>query len=269
MASKTFLGQHFLNDGAVMQKIITALDIQRGNAIIEIGPGHGELTKPLLEKCSALEGKIIVIEKDVALADELAHSDIGKNIEVVTGDILKILGTLKPVLENKKYRLTGNIPYYITGHLLRIVSALENKPERCVLMVQKEVAERIIEEPPKMNRLAASVQFWAAPKIIGSVPKHDFVPPPKVDSSILFLETVAPSASVAADRYYAAVRSLFSQPRKTILNNLTAHAAHETKERVSAALAELGVAPGSRPQNLTVANIASIAEALFVDNLMA
>lgn len=255
------LGQHFLKNRSVTRKIIEALHPTSGDVFLEIGPGHGELTIPLAEQCSEFGCKIIAIEKDGALADQLAEQSMKlktfTHVEIIKGDALKIL----PTLAEKKYKLFGNIPYYLTGHLLRLVSELADKPERCVLMVQKEVAERILAQPPKMNRLAASVQFWANVEIIGAVPKSDFVPPPKVDSAILLLKIDVVSKPTTADHYYAAVRTLFAQPRKTILNNLAANS-QKNKEDIAQMLQSLGILPSARPQNLDIENIVTIAHAL-------
>ena len=130
-------------------------------------------------------------------------------------------------------------------------------------MIQTEVAERIIAEPPKMNRLAASVQFWADVNIIARVPRADFSPPPEVDSAVIKLDAKPSSRENVklASRYYAAVRAIFAQPRKTILNNVSA--AGEEKKKVSAALMSMGIIPESRPQNLTIENISTIAKKFF------
>jgi len=269
------LGQHFLKNKNVAVKIIDALALRDGDAVFEIGPGHGELTLPLAAACRETGCFLAAIEKDPTLADKLSiklKNDGFKNVEAQKGDALKQL----PLLVSKyrsvgvsKYLLVGNIPYYITGHLLRVVSELDDKPERSVFMVQKEVAERIAARPPKMNRLAASVQFWAEPKTIANVPKNDFRPAPKVDSAIILLSKKDSPAPCNADNYYAAVRILFGQPRKTILNNVTArlprrpNAADASNRFVSGELEKIGIDPKCRPQNLSVENIADIAKTFF------
>ncbi len=187
--NKQRLGQNFLINGVKLRKIVETLDLKSDDTIIEIGPGHGELTEEL--RIQNLEFRVIAVEKDKKLAENLkekfAHDE---NIKIIEADILKILPQIPKsyVLNSKSYKIVGNIPYYITGHLLRIVSELKNKPSLIVLTVQKEVAERICAEPPKMNLLAASVQFWAEPKIIDYISKKDFRPQPKVDSAIIKLK---------------------------------------------------------------------------------
>ena len=198
-----YLGQHFLINKKKIEKIIEALDLKSGDVVVEIGPGKGALTIPLCENCQKLGCKIIAVEKDKDLADDLKNKiyDLGldKNIEIIEGDALKTLPRLihNSELRIKNYKIVGNIPYYITGYLLRILGELENKPSLIVLTIQKEVAQRVCAKPRTrrrqgyggqgMNLLAASVQFWAEPKIIGSVSKKDFWPIPKVDSAIIKL----------------------------------------------------------------------------------
>lgn len=280
------LGQHFLKNKNVIAKIIDALAPQAGDAVFEIGPGHGELTFPLVDICSKIGCSFAAIEKDPLLADKLlAGLGTGnlKDIEVQKGDALKLLPSLMSKYKNfpsredearpmgggiSRYLLVGNIPYYITGHLLRIISELNDKPERSIFMVQKEVAERIIAQPPAMNRLAASVQFWAEPKIIVNVPKSDFRPEPKIDSAVILLERKKDSALCSADDYYATVRVLFGQPRKTVLNNVLSGVNVKkiggyTKENAASALKNIGIDPECRPQNLSIRDIAVIAKMFF------
>jgi 16S rRNA (adenine1518-N6/adenine1519-N6)-dimethyltransferase len=213
------LGQHFLKNKSALRFIAESLEVSADETIIEIGPGHGELTDFLITTPAI---KIIAIEKDENLYDAFlkAFQKDGR-VTAARGDALKILPvvTQNSELKNQHYKIAGNIPYYITGHLFRILSELENKPERCLFTIQKEVAERICSVPPRMNRLSASVQFWANAKMIKSLPASDFNPPPKVASAIISLET-KPGVNFDATSYYAAIRSIFAQPRKTLLNNL-------------------------------------------------
>ena len=178
-----YLGQHFLKNKSVVEKIISVLQLQEGDNVIEIGAGHGELTLELLKHPIDL----VAIEKDKELAEELKNKSASwrTKLKIIEGDALKFLKIGSPVGE---WKLVGNIPYYITGHLLRIVSELEKKPFITILTVQKEVAERIIAEPPKMNRLAAITQFWADPQIIAVLSPNNFDPPPEVESAIIKLK---------------------------------------------------------------------------------
>jgi 16S rRNA (adenine1518-N6/adenine1519-N6)-dimethyltransferase len=283
------LGQHFLKNDLVIKKIITALDLRAGDSVIEIGPGHGELTVPLAAACAAVGASLTAIEKDTKLADNLREkfSQEKINATIECGDALKILSSVITKTKNIPHlNLVGNLPYYITGKLLHIISEFEPEqmPERCVFMIQREVAERIIAAPPAMNRLAASVQFWADAEIIVQVPRSDFSPPPKIDSTVIALTTkpvikslssptsitsTAAHAPLSSSLYYRAVRAIFAQPRKTLLNNIAATSDSQNstkkistealKEEISAQLKKTGINPLARPQDLSIEQIISIA----------
>ncbi len=251
------LGQHFLINKTKLQKIVEALDLKPGDAVIEIGPGHGELTDELRNKNNEL--KLMTIERDNDLVELLKNKFArDKNLEVVHDDVLKILPDLCLKLHNSNFKIVGNIPFYITGYLLRILGELKNKPSLIVLTVQKEVAERICAEPPKMNLLAASVQFWAEPKIVDYIPKTDFQPQPKVDSAIVKL-TISHQSLTDAKDYYDLIKIIFKQPRKTILNNLASSG--KNKEEIIKILEELKINPADRPQNLSVEQIKKLIKA--------
>jgi 16S rRNA (adenine1518-N6/adenine1519-N6)-dimethyltransferase len=271
------LGQHFLKDKRVLRKIVEALEIKDGDAIVEIGPGHGELTLEIIRQrtlSSQRENqrmekeeqlvKIIAIEKDQDLAKrlKLKIQNLGlKNIQIIEGDALKVLPLLtknwlsKSGIKNQ-YKLVGNIPYYITGYLLRLLGELQRKPELIVLTLQKEVAQRLCAKPPKMNLLAASVQFWATPTIAGVVNRKAFNPPPEVDSAVIKLvpKTVDKKA---ARQYYELIKIIFKQPRKTVLNNLSA-GIELTREDVALELGKHGVDPTARPQDLSISDLISL-----------
>jgi 16S rRNA (adenine1518-N6/adenine1519-N6)-dimethyltransferase len=274
------LGQHFLKNAAVLEKIVGALALAEGDRVIEIGPGHGELTAPLAIAARGKHCGISCIEKDHTLIENLNVFAVQENsvaeesgkkgdarIKIIEGDALKLLPEMSAT------KIVGNIPYYITGKLLRVISELEQKPERVVLLIQKEVAERICAAPPDMNRLAASVQFWANATIIAGVPRNDFSPPPEVDSTVIMLEnkkfspeetlssTSAKGSVIDSALYYRAVRGIFAQPRKTLLNNLTAMAADKvSKSEIIKHLKNIDINPESRPQDLGVPQIVTIAK---------
>lgn len=260
------LGQHFLKNHAIVQKIVAAVDIRPGDTILEIGPGHGELTALLAEVCGKVGAKLIAIEKDNRLAEGLNARNLwaGKeNFEIISGDALKVLSSKFRV--PNPFKIVGNIPYYLTGQLFRVVSEMEKFPERCVFTIQKEVGERLVAAPPNMNRLAASVQYWAEPQITARVSRRDFLPPPKVDSVAVVLKKRPKPILADADRYFAAVRALFAQPRKTIFNNLSASTNFSDKSKLAVALKDIGIDPGDRPQNISVEQIARVADAILLN----
>lgn len=278
------LGQHFLKNAAILRTIADAVAMENDDRVIEIGPGHGELTVPLADAAAAhgAHGKIFCIEKDRTLIDGLQTIAAQKNlvaqtarreksasarVNIIEGDALKLLPGVvaKKILRSEDggaapYKIAGNIPYYITGKLLRVISELEYKPERVVLLIQKEVAERICAAPPNMNRLAASVQFWARAEIIADVPRKDFSPPPDVDSAVIVLKTKKMSSNIDPTLYYETVRAIFAQPRKTLVNNLGAMAGRNvSKNEIVAQIKKIGCAPDARPQDLSIEQIVSLA----------
>jgi len=275
------LGQHFLKSEGTLQKIARVINAQRGDVIIEVGPGHGELTRFLVRS-----GVIVVmIEKDPKLASELAENfqltlfNFQKNLNipktlmgrsvVIAGDALRILPLVVSrfaprsreakegsSLADGRYKVVGNIPYYITGRLFRVLGELEHKPQRAVFLIQKEVAQRLCAQPGAMNLLAATTQVWAQCRVVAAVPRHLFSPPPRVDSAVVMLEKLpAPSHSLPV--YFAAARVLFKQPRKTILNNFIGGGIPKNFARE--ALEKIDCDEKSRPQELSTAKIYTLA----------
>lgn len=245
-----YMGQHFLINKSALEKIAAALDIRPNDTIIEIGPGHGEFTDEL--RIMNYELRIIAIEKDVLFAEELQKKFAAdEKIKIINGDILKKLPSIiknqKPRIKN--YKITGNIPYYITGKLLRTLSELENKPSLIVLTIQKEVAKRICDAPPRMNLLAAATQFWARPEILFYLNPASFNPPPKIDSAVIKL--IPKQLADNNEQYYKLIHAVFKQPRKTIVNNLW-ETTKIPKNELVAILEKLEISPGDRPQNLSI-----------------
>jgi 16S rRNA (adenine1518-N6/adenine1519-N6)-dimethyltransferase len=253
------LGQHFLKNTRKIAKIVEALEIGDKETLFEIGPGHGELTKTILQKIAGTETRFFAIEKDAAMAKGLDRLIKEPNFEVIEGDAIEKLPVV--TAEAKNYKIFGNIPYYITGRLLRTIGELKPAPKLVVLMLQKEVALRIAAKPPKMNLLAAAVQVWAEPEVIDIIPRNDFDPPPKVDSAVIRLNA-GDKAGKFSENYYELLRALFKQPRKTIINNLK-NFRNLGRNDVSDRLLEAGVDPAARPQNLSVENIKKMAEILY------
>ena len=278
-----YLGQHFLINKDKIKKIVEALDLKEGDTVIEIGPGHGELTLLLARNFQfpISNFRIITIEKDKKLVQILQKKFASdKNIRIIEGDALKILPKLTKSykLKAKSYKIVGNIPYYITGYLLRVLAELERKPSLIVLTIQKEVAQRIIafrqaQGKPRMNLLAASVQFWAEPEIIDYVSRKDFQPAPEVDSAVIKMVVrpalpyrevpVLKTSKNYSKNYYRLIKILFKQPRKTILNNILEADKRgsmriiEADKRgfLSKKLHKIGVSPSDRPENLSIKQI--------------
>ncbi len=256
--AKKSLGQHFLINKKAFTAVAESLKISGDETVIEVGPGHGELTDTLLASAAK---KIIIIEKDHELAELLKekYGGIADRLTVTEGDALK---DLAPIIADIKtpYVLTGNIPYYITGYLLRIVGDIQNKPLRTVFTIQKEVAERICATAPDTNRLSACVQIWGIPHIAMKLKPNDFNPPPSIDSAIIAIETKKDiPAGTSLANYYETVGILFQQPRKTVLNNLS-DGFDIPKEKALTLLTQASLLGTERPENLSIDIIQKISE---------
>lgn len=201
---------------------------------IEIGPGLGFLTSSLLKRFD----RVIAVEYDVELARKLPGSFPGKNLEVVSGDILQYdFGKV-----NEPYVVVGNIPYYITSPIIEKVLTASPLPERVVLLVQKEVAERILSE--KETVLSLFVKNRATVVAGPVVLKSEFAPPPKVDSQVLVMEPHAPEVG---EEVFGLIQRGFASPRKKLVHNLAGLKPREELERI---LAEMGLSPDVRAGNL-------------------
>jgi len=212
------LGQHFLVDRGVLEKIIRVADLKKSDTVLEIGPGIGTLTQELAKKVK----KVIAVEKDKKMCEillELLECWNVRNVEIVYGDILKIPSYQLPTTN---YKLIANLPYYIVSPVIRkFLEFAEVGPRQMILMVQKEVAQRICAKPPDMSILAVSVQFYAKPEILFYVPKNSFWPRPKVDGAVLRISRICTNLPrIDTNLFFKIVRAGFSQPRKQLVNNL-------------------------------------------------
>ena len=237
------MGQNFLIDKEVLEKIINTADLTKDDTVLEIGSGLGTLTKELAKRTK----KVITIEKDKQMTEALKEiiKDY-KNVEIVFDDILKI-----KKLKIKNYKVVSNIPYYLTSPLIRMLLELKNPPKEILLLVQKEVAERICAELPKMNLLAVSVQFYSKPEIISYVSKSSFWPEPKVDSAIIKIADIKKPENINIKKFFKLVKAGFSHPRKQLANNLS-QGLNINKEQIKKALAECNLNIQARAQNLSI-----------------
>jgi 16S rRNA (adenine1518-N6/adenine1519-N6)-dimethyltransferase len=247
---KKYLGQNFLIDKNILNKIIESSDISPKDTVLEVGPGTGILTRELAKKA----GKIIAVEKDKSMCKILENElkDF-KNTEIINADILKINLSLPP-----SYKVIANIPYYLTSAVIRKFLELENQPTELILMIQKEVAKRICETPPKMSLLAVSVQFYATPKIIFNVSKNSFWPVPKVDSVVIKITPHKTKQNPEfIKKFFKIVKAGFSQPRKQLVGNLSKTLKIE-KGEINSLLLENNINPTQRAETLSVANWISL-----------
>lgn len=210
------LGQHWLHDSQILSEIVDEADIHPEDTILEIGPGLGTLTAHLLRRAK----KVIAIEFDSELAHKLPAQFPGTSLEVINEDILQFdLSTLP-----KDYKVVANVPYYITSKIVQKLMTATNKPSLAVLLVQKEVAERIAARPGDMSILAVSAQVFAETKLGLLVPAAYFTPPPKVDSQVIILKTREQPGfgSIPEKAFFAVVRAGFAAPRKKLRSSLAA-----------------------------------------------
>ncbi len=227
MKPKKSLGQNFLTSGKAIFEIVKAGEIKNDDIILEIGPGKGALTEKLLESNAK---KIVCIEKDrelIEILKEKFEKDIKNNkLEIIEGDVLNINPDLRSpskggakILNN--YKIIANIPYYITGAIIEKFLSTENKPDKMVLLVQKEVAERIVAKDKKETILSLAVKLYGEPKLIYKVSAGSFFPKPKVDSAVLEIKINKEKLDKNTEtKYLKIIKSAFSHKRKMMLNNL-------------------------------------------------
>lgn len=255
---KQSLAQNFLMDAEHLARIAAAAALTATDTVLEIGPGLGSLTQYL----AAQAGRVIAVELDDRLIELLReHYANRPQVQIVHGDILTLdpYVLLQPDHERPTdlpapaYKVVANLPYYITSAVLRHLLEAHCRPTQIVVLVQKEVAERICAQPGDLSLLAVSVQFYAEPTLVQRVPASAFYPPPKVDSAVLHLQ-VRPEAAVAdvsPDAFFRVVRAGFNQKRKQLINTLSV-GLHLPKADLSAILTALGIDPTRRAETLTL-----------------
>lgn len=238
------LGQNFLINEKILARIAETADLSKQDTVLEIGAGLGGLTRELAERA----GQVVALEKDAALIPILkGNLKIYGNVQVEKGDILK-----QPPdwwRQFKSYKVVANIPYYLTSHLIRCLLEAESQPEQLVLLVQKEVAQRICARPPRMNLLAVSVQFYGAPRVVFSVPKNFFWPRPKVDSAVVKIADIKKPPHTK--EFFETVKAGFAAPRKQLVNNLSKKLGWD-KKTAQRKLAQCGLPETARAENLSV-----------------
>jgi 16S rRNA (adenine1518-N6/adenine1519-N6)-dimethyltransferase len=250
---KKELGQHWLTDRFVLGEIADAANIDPADTVLEIGPGLGTLTSELLRRSQ----KVVAVEFDRELAAKLPGQFPGKNLEVRNEDILAFDLSGLP----KEYVVVANVPYYITSKIIQKLMTTDHKPRIAVLLVQKEVAERIAAQPGDMSILAISAQVYAEARLDIEVPKEFFTPPPKVDSQVIVLETRNKPLIAATDEktFFRLVKAGFSSKRKKLRSSL-AGGLNIEKTDVERLLGDAGISPDIRAQDLSIEDWKQIAE---------
>jgi 16S rRNA (adenine1518-N6/adenine1519-N6)-dimethyltransferase len=241
------LGQNFLADKEAIGKIVRATDIRADETVLEIGPGLGVLTV----KLAKLAKKVVAVEKDQRITEVLKNLLAGqniKNVEIIQGDILKF-SPASCGLEDKSYKIAANLPFYLTAAVIRKFLETNRPPKGMILVVQKEMGQRICAEPPRMNLLAASVQFYAKAEIVSRISKKSFWPRPQVDSVIIKI-TPGRFPQQLRERFFMIVKAGFSQPRKQLANNLKK--INSDRKTIENWLVKNGIKPNSRAETLGI-----------------
>lgn len=248
---KKSLGQNFLINPRILDKIVAAAEITKEDVVLEVGPGTGNLTEKLAEKA----GRVIAVEKDEKLVELLRNKfaalfAIANIPTFVQNDILKFnVSDFK--LKASEYKIVANIPYYITSRFLRKIFTEWPKPQLIVLTIQKEVAQRIIAKPPHMNLLAVSVQLFATADILCYVTKSQFRPIPKVDSAIIKLTPREELSTDNPEKFFKIAKAGFSGKRKQLINSISSNLKKQ-KEEIEKILKEVGINSKSRPEELDI-----------------
>ncbi len=246
--AKKSLGQNFLKSKQAVRSIIAAGELHEADTVLEIGPGKGMLTEEILKHA----GHVIAIEKDSRLIETLqekftAEISAGK-FKIIEGDILETnisdLG-----LGDHSYKLIANIPYYITGQIIRLFLESVTQPERMVLMLQKEVADRIVARDGKESILSMAVKAYGEPKYIEKVPAKYFSPEPNVDSAILLIKNISKNnfADISEEAFFKIIKTGFAHKRKQLAGNLSDL---YSKEKILETFAKCAIPEQARGEDL-------------------
>lgn len=262
MQNKIHLGQHWLKNRNILDQIASLASPEPLEAALppnpaptlclEIGPGLGTLTASLFRHFN----QILAIEFDPKLAKNLPYSFPGKNLIVKNCDFLEF--DLNSI--NKPYVAVGNIPYYITSPIIHKLITAPNRPQKIILLIQKEVAERICSSKTKHNFLSILVQNYATPVLGPLVGRELFTPPPKVDSQVLILH---PHAEILSQQELEFTKLCFTSPRKKLAHNLFANRFVSDKNNAKQILQQQGLNPNCRPADLDHQDWKSLANLLF------
>jgi 16S rRNA (adenine1518-N6/adenine1519-N6)-dimethyltransferase len=261
VSAQKSLGQHFLLDKTALEETLKAADLTKKDFVIEIGPGFGVLTFPMAD----LAGRVLAVETDKKVLEILRALGSGyTNLDILPSNILKLDGHYihdlykqwSKVKSGKTgYKLVSNLPYYITSAILKLFLETDFPPDLIVVMMQKEVAERIVAGPGEMSVLGISVQFFGEPEIVAQVPRTSFWPKPEVDSAIVRIKTRKETPFEIDDvkLFFRIVKAGFGEKRKQLHNSLSGGLWLDD-EIVVKTLEGLKIDPKTRAQDLTLAS---------------
>ncbi len=252
--AKKALGQHFLDDQEVLNLMVETGEIKEGETVLEVGPGEGSLTQVLLNAGA----KVVTVEKDTRLIPILtkkfeAEIKTGQ-LELIEGDILDLYykNNLPVKLKGGNYKLIANIPYYLTGELIKLFLNSSDQPTLAVLLIQKEVGERVVSHNNKESILSLAVKLYCDPEYIATVPKQLFNPAPQVDSAIVLFNNIRPAPkNVDVERFFKLSKQAFGGKRKKLANTLP-----EYKTQ----LATCGIDQNARPEDVEFAKWLCLAQ---------
>ena len=245
--SKSF-GQHLLVSRPALDQIVAAADLQPSDSVLEVGAGTGVLTVELAQRAQ----RVVAVELDRAILPVLRETTRRfKNVEVIPRDLLAVQPV--EVFGDAPYKLVANLPYYITALTLRHFLEAANPPRLLVVMVQREVAERMSAAPGDLSLLGLSVQFYGTPRIVARVPADAFYPPPQVDSAVVRVDLYPepPLSGAERDRFFGIAHAGFAEKRKQIHNSL-ARNLHVAQTTVAGWLSEAGIDPMRRAETLSL-----------------
>jgi 16S rRNA (adenine1518-N6/adenine1519-N6)-dimethyltransferase len=245
--SKSF-GQHLLVSRPALDEIVAAAGLQPDDSVLEVGAGTGVLTVELARRAQ----RVVAVELDRAILPVLHETTRRfKNVEIIPRDLLAVQPA--EFFGDAPYKLVANLPYYITALTLRHFLEAANPPRLLVVMVQREVAERMSAAPGDLSLLGLSVQFYGTPRIVARVPADAFFPPPQVDSAVVRVDLFSqpPLSGAARDRFFGIAHAGFAEKRKQIHNSL-ARNLHVPQATVAGWLSEAGIDPMRRAETLSL-----------------
>ncbi|HIX84833.1 MAG TPA: 16S rRNA (adenine(1518)-N(6)/adenine(1519)-N(6))-dimethyltransferase RsmA [Candidatus Megamonas gallistercoris] len=253
------LGQNFLIDAGIVQGIVDAADIQPGDKVLEIGPGIGTLTQALCEA----KADVTCVELDKRLPEILSHTlEAYDNVRIIQGDILKV--NISEIMGSGPFKVVANLPYYITTPIIMALLEKHLPITDIVVMVQKEVAQRMAANPGSKTygALSVAVQYYTIPKIALYVPPRSFMPPPEVDSVVVNCKVRPQPAVDLIDEkmFFRVVKAAFGQRRKTLNNALKSMGVD--KNTIADILTRAGIEPSRRGETLTMEEFAAISNIL-------
>ncbi|NMB26920.1 MAG: 16S rRNA (adenine(1518)-N(6)/adenine(1519)-N(6))-dimethyltransferase RsmA [Tissierellia bacterium] len=257
------LGQNFLVDGNIVRKISQMGDITKEDYVLEIGPGIGTLTEELALNAK----KVVAVELDKALLPILDETlKAYDNIEIIQGDILKtdIHKLIVEKLEGGPIKVVANLPYYVTTPIIAKLIEEDLNIRSIIVMVQKEVADRIVACPgnKQYGSLSVFVNFYTHPEILITVPKTVFMPQPKVDSAVIELRLKKELLEVNRELFFKVVKAAFGKRRKTILNSLSYSELGLEKELIKEVLEKSNIPLEERAENLKIKDFIKISKTL-------